>query len=168
MWCTCGKLKSHLQLRLWKHSTLTQTGHPQKCWNCIFSSGVACRLPLLKVSLNSSNCLTADRQTDRRGKPVSRMDYSYLECSSSSNRLSRALVWPKCSHQVHVHVQKPGFHHGKPESSCELQGATLEWITSGSGSAKKKKNVFQVIAPFVCDSLYYTIDPRLKPVTLTN
>ncbi|EDO49474.1 predicted protein, partial [Nematostella vectensis] len=37
--------------------------------------------------------------------------------------------------------QKPGLPHGKPESSCELRGGNLEWVTS---SSTRKKNAFQI------------------------
>lgn len=40
-------------------------------------------------------------------------------------------------------AQKPGLPHGKPESSCVLQGASLEWAPSTS---TKKKNAFQIRA----------------------
>ncbi|KAJ7363146.1 Rho GTPase-activating protein 9 [Desmophyllum pertusum] len=39
--------------------------------------------------------------------------------------------------------QKPGLPHGKPESCCVLQGASLEWAPSAS---TKKKNAFQIRA----------------------
>ena len=41
------------------------------------------------------------------------------------------------------YLQKPGLPHGKPESSCVLQGASLEWAPSAS---TKKKNAFQVLS----------------------
>ncbi|XP_078378440.1 rho GTPase-activating protein 12-like isoform X2 [Oculina patagonica] len=40
-------------------------------------------------------------------------------------------------------AQKPGLPHGKPESSCVLQGASLEWAPSAT---TKKKNAFQIRA----------------------
>lgn len=40
-------------------------------------------------------------------------------------------------------AQKPGLPHGKPESTCVLQGASLEWAPS---SSTKKKNAMQIRA----------------------
>ncbi|XP_073236348.1 rho GTPase-activating protein 15-like isoform X2 [Porites lutea] len=40
-------------------------------------------------------------------------------------------------------AQKPGLPHGKPESTCVLQGASLEWAPT---TTTKKKNAFQIRA----------------------
>lgn len=42
---------------------------------------------------------------------------------------------------LYLTLQKPGLPHGKPESTCVLQGASLEWASTLS---TKKKNAFQV------------------------